>query len=450
MSDARLTVEDLSVDQRAVFNAMSGWYETSVPGSVLRIGGLGGSGKTTLLGVFAAALPKTYLVAYATVTGRAASVLGRKLRSAGGEITNLQKPAENARHIDPRFYDESLPANGGPAYCGTIHRLLYKPVIDAKEQLRGFEKRVKLDRNYTLVVVDEASMCSPEMFADLQVHGVPILLVGDHGQLPPVRAAGGLIDNPDYRLEKIHRQAVGNPIIRLAHAVRRHGQLKEKYASDGRVQFRSAREIEAVLKEEAAECDGRGPKPGDLGILCYTNKTRVRLNGLARDAWGFKGIPRKGELVIALRNRPPVYNGMRGVLAADAEAPALTRAMRGSPVEYLEGTHLSPWEIRVKVGFPDEGLPPAGHTLCAAQFNREKVFGDVEELRERGIDVQTMGMAGEFYDFGYALTVHKSQGSQFKHTIVYCERMMSEGHEEWKRWAYTAITRSSHRLTILR
>jgi exodeoxyribonuclease V len=454
MSDVRLTPSDLSEDQRAVYDAMLAWWTDAKPGGILRVAGFAGTGKSSLLGVFAAALDGGPLVAYVTVTGRASSVLGRKLKAAGAELTTLQKPPENARKIDERFYDESLPSRGGPAFCGTLHRLLYRPVIDAREQLKGFEKRVKLDREYRLIALDEASMASQEMLADLQVHGVPILLVGDHGQLPPVRAAGGLVDKPDFKLEKIHRQAVGNPIIRLAHSVRKYGELREKYADGERVVFRRARDVEDVLAEVAAEFDGRCPKPGDFGLLCYTNKTRVRLNGLAREAFGFQGVPRAGELVIALRNRPPVYNGMRGVLAEDAVMHTRKRRklkpQLGLPGVLDEAPRLAPWEMRARIGFPDEGLPPERHTLCAAQFNRERVFEDVDALRERGIDVQTMGMAGEFYDFGYCLTTHRAQGSQFKHAIVMCERMMSPTHEEWRRWMYTSVTRASARLTILR
>ena len=85
--------------------------------------------------------------------------------------------------------------------------------------------------------------------------------------------------------------------------------------------------------------------------------------------------------MIALKNSAPVYNGMRGIVRGDA----------------IEGDTIQgkAWHLHCKIDFPDEKLPVAPHVLCAAQINREKVFADVEELRARGIDVRSMGMAGE-------------------------------------------------------
>jgi exodeoxyribonuclease-5 len=429
--DRRLTPADLSPDQAAVYAEMVAWSlgKSSRNRLLLTIGGFAGVGKSALLSVFAA--ETSLLVAYVAFTGRAASVLARKLKACGVRTTTgMRRTKDDAQRGFEGFFDDSLKSSrAGPALCTTIHRLLYKPVIDSEtEELKGFDKRDRLDRAYDLLVVDEASMVSDAMLDDLKVHGVPILAVGDHGQLPPVMSSGSCIEHPDLALEKIHRQAADNPIIRLAERVRLTGELREKLGPGAadviRFFSRGGAHEEAVLND--AE-----PTSLRTGIMCFMNRTRVQLNLKARRAAGFKGPPRKGEILISLKNKPPVYNGMRGVLASD------------SLLDEAQGT------LRAAITFPDEGLLEEDHLLCGAQFNREVVFRDVEELRKAGIDVRSMGGAGEFYDFGYALTVHRSQGSAFKHAIVYVDRKPDPDSEDWRRWIYTAVTRASERLTII-
>jgi exodeoxyribonuclease V len=445
--DKALTVADLSEDQAEVFDHLSRWaigkwnpINESGSRRVLAIGGFAGSGKSTLLSVFASTTK--LLVAYVAFTGRAASVLDRKLRACGVKTTTgLKRGKDDARRGYANLFDDTLGGDKNPALCTTIHRLLYRPVVDEKtEELRGFAKRSMLDRKYDLIVIDEASLVGDEMLEDLKVHGVPILAVGDHGQLPPVMSSGSCVANPDLQLEKIHRQALGNPIIKLSRGLRLHGELRDKYQDGDRVIFAP----KAALHETLRNADLRSLS---TGVLCWMNKTRITLNGAARKAAGFMGPPKKGEIVISLKNKPPVYNGMRGVLAEDAQVNKAEICGLTGLAEFEPGPKA--WELYAKIAFPDEGLPASRHTLCAAQFNREKAFVDVEELRERGIDVRSMGMAGELYDFGYALTVHKSQGSSFEHAIVYCDRPQKPHEEDWRRWIYTAVTRASERVTVL-
>jgi hypothetical protein len=176
--DKQLTPNDLSEDQQIVYKGITKWltFNGAVPKklcpgcrdgigclfpvpcvvgkeNLLRIGGLGGSGKSTLIGVLAAQLSGK-LVAYATYTGRASSVLARKLRAAGVHVTSHQaKPPDyegrdpNRMFLDP--HEMKLP------FCGTLHKLLYRPIINDKEEVVGWRKREKLDRPYDLLVVDE-------------------------------------------------------------------------------------------------------------------------------------------------------------------------------------------------------------------------------------------------------------------------------------------------------
>lgn len=448
-SDKKLTRADLSKDQAEVYDAIVRWtkggsiapsgkapkrrpdprqlgfnFDKPVGSSlILTVGGFAGTGKSSMLGVFAK--ETKLLVAYITYTGRASSVLRRKLKASGAVTTTKTRPPGD--EWDERWHDPSLPMYGGPSFVGTIHRLLYAPIINKREELLGWRKREEFDRRYALIVCDEASMIGDEMLEDIEAHGVPILAVGDHGQLPPVMASGELMKNPDLRLEKIHRQAEKNPIIALSKRVRETGELDDEHADGKHIRFRSRKDIDRVLRRAYKKLPAL-----EVGLLCWTNRKRIQLNGAARGALKLKGAPRKSEIVLCLKNNAPVYNGMRGVLTSNGV------------VDKKE-----PWILHATVAFPDEQLEAHAVDMCAATFNREHVFRTLDEIRALGIPAEKFSDAGHPYDFGYAMTVHKMQGSSVTHAIFYLDRRQEPDSEDWRRFAYTAVTRASERLTVL-
>jgi exodeoxyribonuclease-5 len=149
---------------------------------------------------------------------------------------------------------------------------------------------------------------------------------------------------------------------------------------------------------------------------------------------GYAGKPPQvGEPLVALRNHAPIFNGMRGLVTEEATLP------------FKEEW----WLMKTKIEFPDEGLPEAEQEICRDQFHRARPFESVEELEKAGIKVYAMSQAGKLYDFGYAMTVHKSQGSQFKHAVVIADWKQDYSNENTRRLAYTSVTRASERLTVL-
>lgn len=416
---------DLSPDQLRVHDAVLSWLRA--PTGLLTLGGLAGSGKTTLLGELGKhfSTPTVYI----TPTGRATSVLARKLVAGGTRITTLQRPPDGKppsrkwRHL----FDNSLPENGGPPLCTTYHKLLLRPIIDSKtEELTGWQDRLDLDRRYKLICADESSMISDDMLRKLQVRGVPVLAVGDHGQLSPVKASGSLMQNPMLCLEQIHRQAEGSPIIALARHVREGGRLRDFRGWNENCQLRSRSEEEAVIRETLME-----PNRLDVAIVAWTNNTRVRLNRLARQLQGYEGPPVVGEPIVALHNYYPICNGMRGLLAKPS---------------FLDERRI--WILHANVEFPDDAMAGEWHEMNGYQFNRPQTIASVEELRVHGIPAETMGGGGRLFDFSYCITAHKAQGSQFDHVVVVYDRD-HPSNEDARRWNYTAISRASRRLTIL-
>jgi exodeoxyribonuclease V len=501
-----LTVNDLSPDQRVAYNAVVGWMADPTGHDVLTLGGYAGSGKSTLVSLIA---EQTDLPAFCAYTGKAASILRRKLAVAGVETVGAQKRSRDGEASFDRH-----------PYCGTIHSLIYRP-CDCREPRAieilkpcpqkdccaettwtgdrslcagghiglvktpaAFEKlapktafvyaekdesgvcrycggkewllREALDRNYGLIIVDEASMVDDGMLRDLRSFEVPILAVGDHGQLPPVGGVGSLMKAPHLRLEKIHRQAEGNPIIALSKMIRETGRLPDNLAGEA-VTFGRLRFVEQLLEERYA--DASPERLLEMGLACYTNRRRIGLNTAVRRARGTarsgRELPQKGEHVICLRNmkagggKPPIYNGMRGVLAADAN-PKLVKDPHG---EYKndrgEAASESGVHLVGRIAFPEDGIPALDFDLLRAQFGREKTFAAPEEL-QREVGISTFSMAGSFFDFGYAMTVHKMQGSQFDDLVVCAERPGPVSEEDWRRWLYTSVTRAAKKLTILR
>ena len=481
-----ISVKDLSPDQREAYNNVLYWisHPTEKP---LTLGGYAGTGKSTLVSLVAHQVGLPCFCAY---TGKASSVLRRKLKATGIYTVGAQ-----------RRMPDGQPSIEDRPYCGTIHSLIYRPcdcleprdiakpcptcnsetlwaagrstcevghvgAIKTQEEFRALEskyvyvqklpdgtcpfrcdtgwvRRDILDRDYGLIIVDEASMVADDMVRDLQSFQVPILAVGDHGQLPPVGGIGSLMKNPILRLEKIHRQAEGNPIIALSKMVREEGRLPDS-VSDDRVQFGQLRSLDRMIEQRYA--DASAERLLEMGFACYTNRRRVGLNERIRQVRGFtqtgRELPREGEHVICLRNMKPlrmepVYNGMRGVLQNDA-------CWKDNGHTDDSETHLT-----AHVAFPEDEIPSREFDMLAHQFGREKTYQQIEELqRETGI--RSFGAAGALFDFGYAMTVHKMQGSQFDDLVVLAERPGPISNDDWKRWLYTATTRASNKLTVLR
>lgn len=372
------------------------------PSSLFAIGGLAGTGKTRTLGHAVRSLVDQGLrVACATFTGKASLVLTRSLEAAAA----------------------------APAYVGTIHRLLYVPRTNDDGEVIGWTKAAALE--YDLIVIDEASMVPKETLADLKSYGVPLLCVGDHGQLPPVGEDVGVMANPDVRLEKIHRQAAGNPIIALAAAVRGGASLAvcEKaleQAPDPRVRFVHGRAGMVEALRFAAD-------PATSFLIAYTNECRIGLNVAARRLRGIRELeapPIKGESLICLRNvyradGSLVPNGARGILQGD--------------VQEIAGLW---WDGEILL---ENGVLFMANML-RAQFNTT-TFKKYSEIP--GGPWYSWEDVGMLFDFGYALTCHKAQGSQADRAAIVVEnKTKGMKGDEYRRWLYTAITRAQNELLI--
>lgn len=386
---------ELSHDQQKAIDNLLAWWQGPKKTQFVTLGGYAGTGKSTLMAVLRNELynkNKKIKVAFCSFTGKATRVLKNKLKE--------QKVG---------YDDDSV---------STIHSLIYSPIIDKKENIIGWKRRETDEMEADLIIVDEASMVDAKIWEDLLAYSRPIIAVGDHGQLPPIQGDFNLMKKPDLLLSEIHRQAKNNPIISLSIEARENGVIKpgiysRKVKKMSRSDPWSGQEIEEMLKSFDQE----------TLVLCGYNRTRVQLNTFIRNALEFESpLPQPNDRVICLRNNHQmgIYNGMLGNIFQ----------IKKKDSEWFKASILMDGEEQ-----PYEGL------IWQGQFNNQEA-GNFGQKRSA-----TLG--GDLFDFGYALTVHKAQGSQAKRVILFEERFAKMDDDMWRRWLYTAVTRAEEELYII-
>jgi exodeoxyribonuclease-5 len=409
----------LSEDQEVAYKVITKWlanggivHKKQTNPNLLTLSGFAGCGKTVLTAFIAKEFNSAIRFAFCALSGRAASVLGNKLR------------------------DQGITFGEGSHYCGTIHRLIYKPIEDDKGEVVYWAKNPKID--YDVIVLDEASMISEDIFRDLASYGIDILGVGDHGQLPPIEGKFSLMQDPILRLEKIHRQAQDNPIINLSMQIRETGKLPTHIPDNKHIKI--IRRLDYVDFLRQTYKDMHDPeKILDTAVLCYKNVTRSKLNIMIRNIifGNISNIPLSNDVVICLKNvintsknQQPMYNGFRGYFESGV-------------------TEVDDHFWSGKINFPYEDLIAKVKNLCKYQFGYPKTFSSFSELEEFGMEVKHWNEVGLLFDYGYALTVHKFQGSSSDNVILFNERPAPVSDDNYRRWAYSAVTRSSNKLTII-
>lgn len=402
--------EELTADQSEADNLIKDWFLNSAK-QIFVLAGYAGTGKTTLLRhtvINTLKLVPDESAAFVTPTGKAATVLIR----SGIRAT-------------------------------TLHKLIYQSISEETEiELNGkkitveklsFKRRESIDKSIKLIVLDEASMVSDEVLLDLAEYGVKILVCGDNAQLPPVEGGNAFMTAPDFTLKMIVRQNAENPIIKLSQMAREgkyipYGRYGNSAAVISKRQFSGDLRKRALLRADQ--------------LICGTNKTRTLINGEVRTLRGFGGLPADGEKLICVQNNWETY--------IDGE-------MRFNLVNGIIGRVVDPFYdeanglgfIQFKPEFLDENCPealPLDTGIFTDGVFRYKRGDYFEKFNEDG------EVAGAFtlnrFDYGYCISCHKAQGSEFDNVVVFDESYCFK--EDKNHWLYTAITRAKNNLVIVR
>ena len=296
--------------------------------------------------------------------------------------------------------------------------------------IKGWKRREEpLDVGF----VDESSMLDDRQFADLQEIFPTLVLFGDPAQLAPVGQSGTMVFDTlpaaqRLTLARIHRQAEGNPILDLAHALADPDLTFEAF--ERRVE-RAAAEDGRVVLAQRVDADAMARAP----VLVWRNATRVRLIAAFRAAHGADAALIPGEPLICDGIELPLKHRKKRM---DLEARGL---IKGAQAIYL-GPGRGTGFARVHVVGAEE---PQVSVAAIIKIERP------DEEDAAIVSAATMGAA---FLHGAAVTIHKAQGSQWPEVQVFAPDLYAaaqSGRSEagvplWKRLAYVAITRAEERL----
>jgi exodeoxyribonuclease-5 len=290
----------------------------------------------------------------------------------------------------------------------TIHQLIYRRVTDeTTRQPRFVRKEDDELAGIALIVIDECSMVDAKLGEDLLSFGKRILVLGDPAQLPPVNGTGFFTNaKPDVLLTEIHRQAADNPIIALATRVRQGGRLTPGSHGGSRVLSLIDLEAERVLAADQ--------------VLCGRNATRRRYNTRIRELRGQRDPwPVVGDKLVCLRN-----NHTRGLL--NGELWFVTAILPQTDA------HV----VRLALRSDDGGVGDKEVGVHTAFFAGTE--DSLTERERRGLDE---------FSYGYALTVHKAQGSEWGDVVLFDEG--EAFREDAPRFRYTGLTRAARSVTVV-
>lgn len=385
----------------AIQKALRWFFTDSYKDNLFVIGGLAGCGKSTVVKVIIRMLGLTNDdVIFATLTSKASLVLRLK---------------------------------GNPS--NTIHKTFYSTYKKGKSFRFSLKKQI--NGNIRLIVIDEVSMVSLNMLNDIISFGIPVIALGDYGQLSPI-FGGNIFDvrKPDVFLTMVMRQTDESGILDLATKARNGESIPL-----GKYKMSEVTTIEKIWGKIQVF---------DL-VLCYSNKVRRLYNSIIRKKRGFTSTyPQKGEKVLCLVNNYnyeiayediPIYlnNGLMGIVQKDSEIVNETGEIETCKLSFIPD-------------FIDD--TDYDHTFNIECF--KEVFDQynidiskeafIEKMMDDDFDEDILGNIG-MMDFGYCLTVHKSQGSEADNVLVLNDFIGSEAN--YNKWLYTAITRARKSVTIV-
>ena len=369
------------------------------------ISGYAGSGKSTLIKFIVATLGvQEDYVAYCAYTGKAANVLKQK----------------------------------GCQTATTAHKLLYytKQLPSGKFVYR---EKPYLE-NCGLIVVDEVSMLPKKMWEQLLKHHIYILATGDPFQLPPIDpdTDNHVLDNPHVFLDEIMRQALDSEIIRLSMHIREGNPLTTFPCENQQVQIFREKDLITGMYDWADQ------------IICATNNKRIEINNTIRALKGYPIEPQIGEKVISLHNHWDTVTN---------EGSPITNGTIGTVQDYSMRNYLYPYYITNRaVDFMMTQILTEDNELAyCIPIDYSLLTGGNKQLssREEYLIRKTLRTANPLpeppfeFAYAYAITCHKSQGSQWDNILLF-EEAFPFSPEDHARWLYTGITRAAKKLVIIR
>lgn len=441
------------------------------------IGGLGGTGKSVLLAHLAAQLPGW---AVAAPTNKAVGVLKAKGLGDARTLHSLVTVPSTVVGTEAEVAEIARKKAATPPEKLTDREL---ELCTPKFGLSG-------NFDFEGLICDEASMVDKFMFTDIVKLGVPMVFIGDHGQLPPVSRdpkdpAFSLMKSPTYRLERVYRNA--GDIKRFAEHLRNGGRPQDFKPADGTVEIVSLRR------------GGHQSSDHDV-VLAWTNKACRNINNMTRASMGLSGDVAVGDKVIFDWNikdagvlkgdygtvvgvKPDVRKGNPELMIQLADGKTIrvvadrnyfTQDKPSAQPQTMEVVTSAELAKNIRVSLRQLGLESSPDSLrklhdayrkAALRCHPDKggsneamaaVNAAYEFLKDIDPDDpqfrQSKGVKSEVINphfatpvrHGYCMTVHKSQGSEWPVVAVYQD--MWSDHPDFRTWGYTAASRAKRKL----
>ena len=367
------------------------------------ISGYAGSGKTTLVRFIIEALNvEEDKVCYCAFTGKAAEVLRKK---------------------------------GNKNTC-TLHKLLYDSI---PQPTGGFLRKPKLIIPYSIVIVDEISMAPKTLINLLFTHNVYVIGLGDPFQLPPIdkEEDNHLLDNPHIFLDEIMRQAQESEIIRLTMKIR----------SQESINYYNGKEVKIIPYKEL----NTGILQWGDQILTATNFKRQEINNQMRILKQYPNYPVDGDKVICLRNYWDDFSENEDVLINGTIGILKNSFQSFRQIPYFIQSDIKQFDILMG----DIDIPETNDKYILMNLDRQMIITGNKccdwklSYRLNRLKTKYGDIVPKEFAYAYAITVHKSQGSEWSHIVVLEEKFPFE-KEEHARWLYTACTRASEKLVLVR
>ena len=378
----------------------------------------------------------------------------------------------------------------------TIHSAIFGQVEEEKVKDEVTKKTTSSKLNFndlhppegadssTLIIVDESSMIGIKLATQLREVsaecGAALLFMGDHEQLEPVGDKPGVnLNGTPFKLTKVYRQKEGSPALDLATRIREGGvndavtvmRNFERYGENCNVlDTTGTKDVASWFVNQLNEYP-----ISEVTALTLSNKTRQWVNNDIRKKLGFKYKICIGDRLLCGFNCGTVFNGEVGTVVKVFTDKKLS-AFIGSQVcraEILFDGRETPNIVIVAVDLLSGVYTSSG--VSENQANNDfwaKIIGTDDDAENKAISIENeqffnsnegiqLGITAETVKqwrnelkhramrltYGYCLTVHKAQGSQWKAVGV----TIDAGSVTYggKRWFYTAITRVVEKLTLL-
>jgi len=418
MSD-KITLDDY---QAEVVDKISERIDQDI--QVTTLGGLGGTGKTVIIARLAEMFPNFAIVA---PTNKAVQVLKRKGIERAQTVHKLIRSPKEELGSDYEVQEIARKVSHSPPL----------PLTQREKDLCVPTFKVKgTDDKIDGIICDEASMIDKKMFLDMLSQDLPLVFVGDHGQLPPVSIdpydpAFSLMKEPQIILEKVYRNA--GDIARFAAHIRCGGVPQQFQIEDGSVVIGNVGDIGLNAQSQ---------------ILAWTNRNVFKINQAFRAALEMTGDICEGDRIVF------EYSTSRGDVA-------VSKGMTGTVVEVVHtGDLYGNPRVIIEIDSDEKEKQRIELKVDINFLTKEKATPQPQWIKQTyGASVEINQDSGDsFISFGkkrnpafatpvrhaYAMTVHKSQGSEWESVVVFQD--MPTGFKDFKSWGYTAASRAKSKL----